>query len=132
MLYLRSLYPLCVEARAIIEGFLSADSCRRQSRIQIGAANGLFFGHAFPEKDGEAADEGIAGTGAVNAIDLESREVLATLAAAQERPVGSQGDDHACNAAAQQLLCALSRFVYCRDGCSRDGLGLVLVGNEIV
>src|SRR5260370_23498580 len=81
--------PLGVKAGAIIEGFLRSHARRRQAGIEVRAANGFLFGHAFTKKHGETADESIAGAGAVHTFHRERGNVFTAVAAGEKRSTRS-------------------------------------------
>src|ERR1700691_21527 len=124
--------PFRIKARAIIEGFLSSNACGRKTSVEIGAPHCLSFWHSFPEEYGEAPDECVAGTGAVDTLYRKGRHVLAYPGAGEERSVGSKGNDDAANAAGHQFLRALLRVLDVPHSKAGDGFGLALVGNEVI
>src|SRR5579859_735633 len=97
--HLRPCCPLCIEASAIVKRFLRSHSSRRETCVQVGAANGFHLGHSLTEKNGEAADEGVARTGAVDALHHEWRNVLTTVTTGEKRSIGSESDDYAADPA---------------------------------
>ena len=100
----QSARPLRVETGAIIKRFLRSDAGRRQSCVEIRAANRFLLGHALAKKHGEAADESVASASAVDALDGEWWNVFAAVTTGEKRSIRAQCDDHASNAAGHEFL----------------------------
>ena len=83
---LRASRPLRIKALAVVERLLRADTSRRQSRVEIGAAHGFLFWHAFSEKYREAPDERVTRPGAVDTLHREWRNLLASSRVASRDP----------------------------------------------
>src|ERR1700722_5934279 len=87
--------PCGIETPAIIERFLRAHACSGKRSIEVGAAHRFFLPNTFREKYGEASDEGVARSGAVNGFHGECWNVFAQILAGEKRTIRAQGYDRA-------------------------------------
>src|SRR5215467_1534795 len=76
--------PLAIEAHAVIERLLRAHAGGRQAGIEIGTLHRFKFRNTLGEKYGEATDECVSGTRAVDGLNGKGGNVLATYCARHE------------------------------------------------
>ena len=73
---------------------MRADALRGKRRVEIRTPDGFLFGQAGPEKDGKAADEGVAGASGVYRTYAERRDHFAALDRGEERPAAAKRENH--------------------------------------
>src|ERR1700747_371972 len=124
--------PLSVESRAIVERFLCPHTSGGKPGIEIRTSYGIALGQAFSQKHPKAADERIAGSGAVDTIHIEGGNVLHTIAAGQKRPLLPASQHHTANPPCQKFLSTLFCLFKISHWHSRNAFSLALIRNKII
>ena len=124
--------PLRIEACPIVERFLGSDAGGRQSRVEVGTTNRIFFRQTFTQKYGEAADEGITRSCAVNAVHRKGRNMFASVLTGNETSIGSECNDHSPDSPSYQFVRAFLGIVHCLHCSSCDRFGFTLIRDKIV